>query len=266
MKFNEFGILITAFENVSQVLENVRYIRKNFKEINKCQIVVISTTDKEEVKNRFTNLLYTEGLQPIIVKVLDNVPGNAGIKWKNREQSYISWRHEFIGPRVLRSMQEGFYLLLDAGVNYALHLHSDTTWKAEQEELLLKEINEVKNIYGIVDLCEEDNLDVLPIGFHWHPEGMVLNIKALDIFRALDWSKAFEKEDYSKSGYEEFSSHNYGSPEANLAQWVHYKMFGRCINHNRDLPDPRFYQRFRFRMTRPYHGDFEHIVNLEGVQ
>lgn len=254
MKFTDFGILITAYENVEQTLQNILHIRKNFTSINKCQIVVISTTEKQSVKEAFTNLLYREGLQPLIVKVLDNVPGNPGCNWERPEwETAINWRHRYLGGRIFKSLSVGWNLLYDLDIEIVYHLHSDSFIKPQYEPQLLNEIYDLQHDFmGIWDICIEDtgNLN------HIHPEGMNLNIQKcrenniLDIFDCFNCS---------------YKTWNPGSIEAVIGTFVNYCLCGRSVKIDEECSQ-LYYQEFVVRTKRSYHGDFEHIINLGGVQ
>ena len=255
MQFKDFGILITAYENVEQVLENIRHIRKNFKEINKCQIVVISTTEKDEVKQKFVNLLYTEGLQPLIVKVLDNVPGNPGVSWERPAfETSINWRHRYLGGRIFKSMSHGFNLLYNLDIETGLHIHSDTFLKSTYENELLQEIDSVNSKYlGYWDICIEDtgtNVHIHPEGILWHlPDCKELGI--LDIFNCFNHCH--------------YKCWNFGSIEALIGTWCNYRQSCQNIGIDERASD-KFYEYFKVRCRRPYHGDFEHLINLAGTQ
>ena len=253
MQFNDFGILITAYENVEQSLQNILHIRKNFNSINKCQIVVISTTEKPEVRQQFTNLLYREGLQPLIVKVLDNVPGNPGVCWQPPEQVYNSWRHKWLPIRIFKSLSAGFNLLYEVGIEVGLHLHSDTFLKSEYEERLLDEITDIqKDCLGYWDLCIEDHT-----GVHVHPEGMAWFLPKCKELGILDIPNCFYQKHYRHW--------NWASTESLIGTWCNYRLCAQNIGID-ERGCQNFYNEFKVRTKRPYHGDFEHIINLGGVQ
>lgn len=251
-----FGFLITAFENVEQTLQNIRHIR-GFPRLDRSQICVVSTTENESVIDRFNNLLYTEGLQPLIIKVIKEAPGNSTNPWEPPKQDYISWRHKWLGPRILKSFDVGFNLLYESGVDVALHLHSDTFWKPDAETQLIEEIEHIKpNSYkcaGYWDLCIEDN----GLGLHPHPEGQVLDIGFLKHMGILPFSDCYKDDN--------FVHWNWGSVESLIANWCHYKLTNRCLEEF-EKPKQIFLNMFKVRMTRPYHGDWSHLVNLGGVQ
>lgn len=255
MNFNDFGILITAYENVEQVLENIKHIRKNFTYINKCSIVVISTTEKEEIKQKFVNLLYTEGLQPLIVKVLYNVPGNPGVKWERPDfETAINWRHRYLGGRIFKSISHGFNLLYDMDIEVGLHLHSDTFLKQSYEQTLLEEMENVQDGYlGYWDLCIEDT----GTGVHVHPEGILWHLPGCKECGIIDIFSCFDNSD--------FKCWNFGSIEALIGSWCNYRLCNKNIGID-DRGCSQFYADFKVRCKRPYHGDFEHIINLTGTQ
>jgi len=255
--YKDFGILITAYENVEQTLQNIKHIRKNFSRINKCQIVVISTTEKPQIRQQFTNLLYHEGLQPLIVKVLDNVPGNPGVEWERPEwETAINWRHRYLGGRIFKSLSVGWNILYDLGIKTCLHLHSDSFINQGYENNLLIEIENIGNAYlGYWDICNEDTGGLN----HIHPEGILIDLASCKNYGILDIFECFK--------HPAFQVWNWGSIEALIGCWFNFKIDDKAKNIGiDDVCCKRYYEVFQVRCQRMYHGVFDHIVNLGGVQ
>lgn len=251
----KFGFLITAFENVEQTLQNIRHIR-GYPRLGKSQICVVSTTENQQVIDKFNSLLYTEGLQPLILKIIRDTPGNSTNPWEPPKQDYINWRHKWLPPRILKSFDVGFNLLYESGIDVALHLHSDTFWHNtyEAETKLMVEAEKSYEAYaGYWDLCIEDNW----LGVHPHPEGILIDIGFFKHMGILPFFNCY--------GDPNFVHWNWGSPESLIANWCHYKITGICLKEH-EKPKQIFLNMFRARMSRTYHGNWDHLVNLEGVQ
>lgn len=259
-KNKRFGVVITAYEQVELVRQNILNFRNNFSSevIKRCPIVVVSTTNKIKESTGFEELAEIPELRPLTVLVLKNAPGNEGNLWEPPTQEYINWRHKFLPGRIFYSMQKGFNVLHDMGMNTGLHLHSDTFWKPNAELQLIKEIEQLEDgLLGIHDLCLEDNGNYAPIGTHVHPEGLLWNITECKKLGILDIFTCFNRD---------FRHYNWGSVESLIGCWYNYKLCGQNIMGPQDELSKRFSYYFESRMFRDYHGDWEHLTNLSGTQ
>lgn len=256
----EIGIVMTCYENTKQVLDNIRHIR-NFKELKDSPICVVSTTDKDNIEKEFVNLSYAELVQPLIINIWKTAPGNKdGIKISKIENlNTISWRHKFLPSRILLSMERGINLLRNYKVKYVLHIHSDTFIKNSQ--WIIEETRWLsRGVLGFGDLCLEDNGDYAPYGVHFHPESLTFNIDECSKLGILEFSNIFY--DFTH----QFKHYNFFSIESLMGCWINYCISKNCIMGPQDNCSSEFYDKFWVRCKRPYHGDFEHILNLEGVQ
>ena len=255
------SILITAYENVEQTLSNIKHLRSFLN----WPIVVVSTSHKPEIIDAFNNLQYTQGVQPLLVKCID-APGNPNYEWASPkiahtdngevEQKYVSWRHEFIPPRIFLSMQIGFNLLLEMGCNIALHLHSDTFWNNTPEALkqLEEECNEVYRARAMIwDLCIEDSGN----NIHPHPEAIIADLEFLREKGILNLFGIYS------GGFEHY---NWGSPESLLGSWCYFNFFDKPILSPNQETRITFRDYFKARCKREYHGQFTHITNIAGTQ
>lgn len=250
-----FGILITAYNNWQQTLDNIRHIR-SIPQLEKIPICVVSTAYEDNIVNAFNCFQYRLNIQPIITKVLLDAPGNPISVWEPPKQDYISWRHKWLPPRILKSLDIGFFLLNNIGLETILHIHADSFIQKDYVPQLIEEANQVfESFGGIWDLCMEDNLG--PKNSHPHPEGILFDIDFLKNSNILPFSNCYTDSD--------FIHWNWGSPESLIANWIHYKLTGRVLKQDSETSEV-YNDTFRVRCKRDYHGTFDHLINLPGVQ
>jgi hypothetical protein len=239
---NKLGFIITAFEQVDLTRQNVDKIR-SFVEFAKSPIVVVSTSTR---KLGFSDIPDIEFIHFV------DAPGNPDSSHKSYPQEYINWHQEFLPQRILHSIAIAANRI---NSKYVLHLHSDTFWQDEQkliDEVSFMESNGVLAIGDLAISCE--NVCSLPKGFHFNPEGMLLNTEfARTIKNMFDYDKGFR-------------SHNYGSIEAMIGQYLHYYISGNNILTYDDMPHEDYNSKVIARCIRGYHGDFGHLNNLPGKQ
>lgn len=254
---NGFGVLITAYENHKQVLDNIRHIR-SFKELKDIQICVVSTTENPQIKEAFYNLVYAENVQPLTVIVWDTAPGNkSGIYLDKIEKLdyFQSWRHKYLPARILLSIEKGLISLNNSGCNVGLHLHSDTFLNSIQ--WIKERLDGLKNLVAYWDLCLEDNGIYAPEGVHIHPEGILINITNAISSNFIYFSEIYESE---------FTHYNYGSIESLIGCWANYCIDGNPIMGPENKLGSNFNKLFKPILKRDYHGNWFHYRNLEGVQ
>lgn len=246
----KLGILITAYNDFNQVLENIRHIR-SFPKIGKSEIVVISTAHQQNIVDSFYNMSYSTGVQPLTVKVID-VPGNPNNEWEPPSQEYISWRHKYLSPRIFKSFDIGFNLLDLLNCDIGLNLHSDTFLQRNYEDVLLNEIEECSTIGAIWDICKEDSGNQL----HVHPENIMINLRFWKTHHLLPISNCY---------HSNFKAWNWGCIEGLIGGWAYYKLTGISPESNSETTE-EFKTLFKTRIIRDYHGNFPHIINLAGEQ
>ncbi len=262
----DFAYLITAYRQKDLTEENIKRIRNEYKTSLKDSPIVIVTTSEDDKEN-FGEL--QEKYPDVYVLHFPNAPGSEGADWfhskENPAGQYISWRHEFLPPRILISLQKAMCFANDMECIKAIHLHSDSYIPASYEEQLIKDIYLLDTVMIIADVSEDDEASaaankVIPPMMHLHIEGLMLNLtKCLECGYGFTFSNIFDK----NSG---FQSHNYGSIEALLAQYAIYCLSGVGINKfDQELPK-EYFQNVYFRMCRQYHGCWDQIVNLHGKQ
>lgn len=251
----ELGFLITAYNNWQQTLDNIRHIR-SIPKFENSTICVVSTAYEENIVNAFNCFTYRLKIQPTIVKVIEDAPGNPKSTWGPPNQQYISWRHKWLPPRILKSLDVGFELLRNVGVDTCLHLHSDSFIQRDYVPQLIEEANQVYESYGAIwDLCMEDCLG--PFNSHPHPESILADIHFFNHMGILPFSNC-----YTDSNFVHW---NWASTESLVANWIHYKITGKYLKQD-SISDPKYNTMFRVRCKRDYHGTFDHLINLPGTQ
>ena len=253
------GFVITCFENLEHCIVNIELIRR-MQSFKNSVISVISTTANNNIADGFRNLAYKPGLQPILIDVLENSAGNPGVAWEppptqdyDTPHEKNSWRARFLPMRLLKSMSVGFNRLVQCDCDTALHLHSDTFWKLDHEKLLLDEQDRLKEIYGIWDLCIEDSGGFGPKGIHPHPAPMHLNLQECYKLDIINFHKVFY--------HDTFRHYNFKSIESLIGCWANFCLCGKSVLNKDDTCCQEFYDKFKVRCQRYYHGNFPHIFS-----
>lgn len=266
-KYNKFCYIITAFEQINLVEENIKRIRTQYKILNNNDIVIVSTSDRdvgfERLENEYSNVHFID---------FPNAPGNKNSSIRNRNNpcgNYISWRHEFLPMRILLSFQKGIQYSWDIGFNKILHLHSDTYFKPEAENKLISYINQLDYCLMVADTSIEEELNAkilktLPPTLHLHPEGLLLNLDGCyKCGYGFTFGNIFRKDS-------NFISHNYSCIAALLSQYLIYCLTGKNITKYDDQLPNEYHKNVYLRENRPYHsgsnGFLSGLVNLSGEQ
>ncbi len=259
---SKLAFVITAYNDVCSTENNIKRIRQEYKKFNNSDIIVVTTA---EINVGFKEL--EDCYENVHVIEFFDAPGNAACDWwvsppcypAELERGYISWRHEFLPPRIILSVEKGLRLAHQLGNRYALHLHSDTYWLPTHEFELARQLTFMEH-YGlmlITDISkdEEDSVRgqcLLPEGLHIHPEGTIIALPSgfCDFHRVYD----------EKSG---FKSHCYGSSEALWGQFAIWCVTGKNILSWKDHIPQDYYKRVLLRTSRTYHGVFPFgLVNV----
>jgi hypothetical protein len=264
---NDFGFLITAYQQTDLVEQNIQMIRHGYATLNDCHLVIVSTSEidcgMKALEYRYPNVEVVE---------FKDAPGSSTCTWferrPNPEVPYWSWRHEFLPARILYSMQIGIKRLYSKGIKKMLHLHSDSFWSCEYEQNLVNDINLLDRYIAIADLSlhEEDHAQchrLVPEGLHWLPEGIMLHLEKC---KAIDFGFGFN---HIFDGQTDFYPTNFGMLERLTGSYFHYCLTGKNITTYEDHIDQTYFDSVYFRCKRTYHGDFGPIyglVNLPGIQ
>lgn len=252
--------IITAYDQVDLVNDNIFRIRGLYPvELSQCPVIVVSTFEEDlfsTLLKRFDNTYFIH---------FKNAPGNPNSNFEsliNPKGNYTDWRAEFLPPRILMSLQKGLKFAHQLNCTSALHLHSDTYWQPGKIKYFQNELKEIKNLLFIGDLSYQNEKSAflnreLPFGIHFQPEGLHINIKEAINCGFADFSYIWNNESL-------FKTHNYGSIEAIIGQFAHFKLTGLNILNNFDHIKKVFHQRVKIRVVRDYHGSFSYgLVNLD---
>jgi hypothetical protein len=259
-KFEKFCFVITAYQQVELVKRNVTRIRREYPElICNAQIIVVSTSQED----MFSSVL--SGYKDVHFIHFNNSPGSEKADFqsrKNSNNSFLNWRHEFLPPRIMISIQKGLEKALSLGMDSALHLHSDTYWEPKKINGLLDEIQEINEILFKGDLSYPNEIasqrkKITPKGIHFQPEGLLFNINFCKEYGFMNFENIWKDRN--------FKSHNFGSIEALIGQWAIY-----CLsNHKKNILNfsdviPCIYKKLvKVRTVRGYHGKFKSgLINL----
>lgn len=252
------GIIITAYENISHTKTNIDLLRE-MSIYKDAQIIVITTSSNKNIQKGFQNLSNNK------TKLITlNAPGNPGVNWEPPDGNYDGlteqniWRAKYLPARLLYSMSAGFNEMSKLDVEYCLHLHSDTFWKIEAERLLIEEQERLKEVYGFWDTCLEDNGIYAPFGIHIHPAPIHINLQRCKELDIINLYKVFF--------HPIFRHYNFISIESLIGCWTNFCLSNNSILSADDKCSPIYYDRFKSRCKRDYHGTFDHIINLPGTQ
>jgi hypothetical protein len=249
------GIVISTFENILQVIENIKLLR-SYENFKKSIIVVVTTSENKEVIERFQKLALGPGMQPLLIEVIRNCPGNSDSKWEPPPFCYDtptekdSWRAKFLPVRILRSMEVGFKRLYEMGCKTGLHIHGDMFVTEFFQDTMPEELRILETKLGIWDLCEEDNGIYGPIGVHVHPAPLNLNLTECNRLGILDFGCFYHKE---------FTHYNWISIESLIGCWANFCLCKQSILKPSDKCSDDFYNSFIVRTKRFYHGNFVHL-------
>lgn len=247
------GVVLTCYENIEHTKINLELLRR-MSIYENSKIVVITTSPNKEIKEEFYRL-NNDKTQVIVL----NAPGNPGVNWEPPPGNYDtpteknSWRARYLPARLLYSMSVGFNESAKLGVVNCLHLHSDTMWKLDHEYMLIEEQEKLKEVYGIWDITLEDKGWYGPLGSHPHPAPMHLNLKKCSEFGILDFHKVFF--------HPTFCHYNFVSIESLIGCWVNFCLCEQSVMGPEDKCCLEFYDKFKPRFKRYYHGDWEHLYS-----
>ena len=260
---NDFCFIITSFDQVKLIEENIVRIRANYPaEIKNAPIIIVSTAEK----NLFKHIVEQKNLFFIHFKDAPSNSSNTTFKSKAQPTgNYEGWRNEFLPPRILMSIEKALDLAYKIKCNSALHLHSDTYWRVNKTQNLLNEIRyKIKNKLFIGDLSFPNEYSsfikkVLPPFLHFQPEGLLFNVKKSKEIGFSDFSRIWDNKT-------EFKSHNYGSIEALIGQFAYFSLTGNNVINKKTKLINDYFSQIGFRTIRPYHGHFNYgLTNLDEV-
>ena len=247
------GIVLTCYENLEHTKINLELLRR-MSIYRDSPIIVVTTSPNKEIQEEFCKL-NNKTTKTIIL----NAPGNPGVNWEPPPGNYDtpkeknSWRARYLPARLLYSMSVGFNELSLLDVNVALHLHSDTFWKPDHEYMLVEEQEKLKELYGIWDLRLEDKGWYVPLGSLPHPAPMHLNLKKCGALDIINFHKVFF--------HPKFKHYNFISVESLIGCWVNFCLCGQSVMGPEDKCCKEFYDKFKMRFKRFYHGNFEHLYS-----
>lgn len=241
-----FGFLITAYQTVDLVEENLKRIRGEYTILNNCPIVIVSTSEEDvgfsSLVEKYKNVYFINfsNAPPITI------------------DSYRGFRHVQIGlgMRIFGSMELGMKKLIELDCDTIIHFHGDTYWVSEKENYLHQYAKELYESNALLsgDLCEEDGDGRLPNHTRFHPEALLINLKNAETTGYINLSEIFKDDN--------FVSDHWGCIEGLIAQFARYKLDGGTIFHDTKLPQI-YYRNLLSRNIRPYHGHFDDgLVNI----
>jgi hypothetical protein len=261
--------LITTYKDKSGCENQINVIRNHYKYLNDLPIIIVSTS---EVDINLVELY--DKYEDVYIINYPSAPGNPKSSFKSRPQpdgsEYRSWRHEFISPRILYSINLGAkFAYRNLGLHKLIHTHSDGYWLPEVgEKSLLEDLDRINNLMAIVDTShgeEEENVTwkILPQMCSWHPESSIFNLdRCYDTGFIFDFHKIFDE-------YSGFKAHNYASTECLLAQFCIWSLTRKNILKFDDELPKDYFENVYFRMCRLYHGIYPNGYfnsNINGEQ
>jgi hypothetical protein len=251
------------FEQVELVKQNINNIR-SFKYLKDSFILVASTSPKQGFLENFSDI-YDNYNQISFVQMTWMDGNNDPRMYASNPNQRVSWRQEFLPKRILISMDKCLDLLYTIKSDVVLHLHSDSFWKPTAELQLLKETDWLMNNNGLFvgDLSDEGEdyatkTKTLRQGLHYQPEALLINLRERERL-GYKFSKVYDPE----GG---FQPHNHTCIEAIFGELACFCLNGTNILSYNDIPPPEYYAKVKPRCQRGYHGDWNHLINLPGMQ
>lgn len=256
---NDFGFVITAYDQVDFVKDNINRIRSEYPKVISNSPIIIITTHEDDL---FSNALIQ--FKNVYLIHYKDAPGNKDNKTyisKLSQGERKNWRGEFLPIRILTSLQLGIEKANSLNLKRILHLHSDTYWKPEKIDKLLLDIKLSSDYLIIGDLSIEPELssiknNVIPPFFHFQPEGLMINIEKAIKTGFYKFDEIWKKDSL-------FQTHNYMAIEAIIGQYAHFSLTNKCIVKKTDIVTKEYYKQVKVRTIRNYHGIFNSgLVNL----
>lgn len=239
----KYGFLITAYKQIELVRENINRIRNNYKILNNSDIIIVTTSEED-----------------IGFKSLEEYENVHVIEYKNAPPM-LSFCD--LSKRIFNSIQFGLYMAKELEIDCVLHLHSDTYWEIHKENILFNYMNIVLDdnllFSGDIDIHCEFNSPIPP-NIHFHPEGIIFNIK-----ECLKYGYGFTFDRIWKN--DGFISHNICSPEALIGQYAIFCLSSENVIKSTDVIPYIYFQKIKIRNYRTYHGIFDDgLINLKTKQ
>ena len=248
------AFILTCYKNLSMIKQSVERIR-SYKELGKSLIYIISTSEEH-----FGLEDLTDYKNKIFAETWLDAPGNPYSTYKSKPNSipYLNFRHEFLPPRILLSLQKGIEWTRDHNIEKVCHIHPDGYFK--NEKMPIERFERLDQYTMIGDGCSQD-VNTIDHRLFFHPENLFLNIEDLyGIHHTFD--EVFLYSDKETS----FRSHNYSSVESLVGNYLHYSICNRSILTIDDPIDRCYLNSILIDVVRPYHGDFGDFINLPGIQ
>lgn len=241
------GFLITAYKLLHVVEDNIQVIQQYSKLYNS-HIVVVTTAEEDvgfsvlETKYKNVHVIRFTDAPKYEAKSFRQTPPLHGVS---------------LAQRIFLSIEKGLKKHEKLNTDICIHVHSESYWVKEAEDILLQYCKEVHDEHLLFsgDLCEEDSHTPIATYTHFHPEGLIINIKKAKDLGFIELNRIWTDLN--------FNSHNFGSIEALIGQFALYCVTGQLILNKEPLND-LYFKSVKARQTRPYHGVFKDgFVNVE---
>lgn len=246
------SILITAYKHPDLVESNIKRIRETYNILNDSQIVVV-TTSEEDVG--FYNMI--KKYKDVHLIEFKDAPPYEPI-WYGTSNQKSGWNYGIsLSKRIFLSIEKGLDLIDNLNCDVCLHIHSDSYWETDKEQILynlMKKVYEDKLLFS-GDLCIDDLNSSVTKNTLFQPEGLIINI---------DMAKKYNFNKLSRIWDGEFISNNWGSIEMLIGQFAEFCLSGKLICDKNTEHSELYNQKINIRLTRTYHGNFENgLVNMK---
>lgn len=272
---NRIGILITAYKQWSQTKDRLHELQQMpfLKDAVYCVVTNSPTPDDFNCILPLVNVLVKypncPGSENSNFISKSNLPDLREGQANKSHLVKMDWRNRYVAAAILYSMEYGLKNLELHGCKYVLQIHSDTTWKSEDQ--LKKDIAVLEEHNGILvaDLCApfEDNAK-LPYGMQFGGEGIVFNLSRCKELGYWNFKKIFETPNSHNQYLDENQFHCYDwlGVEPILGCWAHWLLYKENIIDRRKFVPYEYRQQMICRYERDIHGDFPHMYSPKGLQ
>ncbi len=257
---NKFCFIITTFRDEKLTATNVKWIRSGPKPLADAPIYIVYTYEEP--------LSFQDSLGENVSVIWNwDVPPNKQCRWYTPpDHAFSNVRQQMLPPRILTSMGIALKFANLDGMDVALHLHSDTFFKHTSFPLLESEAQQLidEDLLFIGDISTEDEysqraVELLPGKLHWHPEALCINVRKAETIGYSSTMEIFLR----NNG---FITHHEGGSECLVGQYAAWCLDKENIPLGRkDLP-PIYDKSVKVRSYRSYHGEFQHLINIPGIQ